>query len=228
MKTVILPIVALASLAVPASANLLQNGGFENGNFINGNSGYQDRMYLDSGSTDITGWNIGHDGGWAYVWWMSKPGFNAFDGNLALSLDGNNPEYAAWAEQSVPTEVGKTYRVSFAYSSDGNGGPSQTQVLIDGNLIGEVAHGSGTGGYEPLYDYLDWDQAAFEFVATASTSFLRIYDATPGSYNTIVDDVAVTEVVIAPIPESSTILAGIGLSAGLVLTLRATRRRQGA
>jgi hypothetical protein len=228
MKAFVLPLIALAGLTFPASANLLQNGSFENGNFINGNYGFQDRMYLGSGSTDITSWTIGHDGGWAFVWWLTKPGFNAFEGNLALSLDGNNPEYAAWAEQSFPTEVGKKYRVSFAYSSDANGGPSQTQILIDGNLIGEVEHGSGTGGSEPLYDYLDWDQAAFEFIATASSSLLRIYDATQGNYNTIVDDVSVTEVVVAPIPESSTLLAGIGLCGGLVLTFRASRGRQGA
>jgi hypothetical protein len=228
MKAFALPLIALAGLTLPASANLLQNGSFENGNFINGNYGYQDRMYLGSGSTDITSWTVGHDGGWAFVWWLTKPGFNAYEGNLALSLDGNNPEYAAWAEQSFPTEAGKTYRVSFAYSSDGNGGPSQTQVLIDGNLIGEVAHGAGAGGSEPLYDYLDWDQAAFDFVATGSSTLLRIYDATQGSYNTIIDDVSVTQVVVAPIPESSTILAGIGLGAGLLLTVRGARRRHGA
>ncbi len=227
MKNLALPILALASLCVPASANLLQNGGFEAGNFINGNYGYQDRMYLGSGSTDINGWTVGHDGGWAFVWWLSKPGFNAVEGNLALSLDGNNPEYAAWAEQSFSTETGKRYRVSFAYSSDGNGGPSQTQVLIDGNLIGEVQHGSGSGGSEPLYDYLDWDRASFEFVATTTSSLLRIYDATPGSYNTIVDDVVVTEVIPAVIPESSTVVAAIGLGAGLLLTLRSRNARQG-
>lgn len=226
MKFSPIPLFALACLSLPATANLLQNGSFESGNFINGNAGYQDRMSLASGSTDITGWTIGHDGGWSFVWWLSRPGFNAVDGDLALSLDGNEPAYAAWAEQTFPTDIGTTYRVSFAYSSDGNGGPSHTQVLIDGNLIGEVHHGSGTGGPEPMYDYLDWDRASFDFVATGSSSLLRFYDATLGNYNTILDDVSVSAVGVTPVPESSSVVAGAILTACVALSAALLRRNR--
>lgn len=222
MKSICLTLLACAGTVVTASANLVQNGSFESGNYINGLGGYTDRMSLFSGSTDITSWTVGHDGGWSFVWWMSRPSFNAIDGDRALSLDGNEPNYAAWVEQSIPTEIGKTYRVSFSYSSDANGGPSHTQVLIDGNLIGEVNHGSGTGGPEPAYDYLDWDRASFDFTATGTSSLLRFYDATLGNYNTILDDVSVLAV-----PESlSTLLAAAGGTVCVLSAVSRSRRRQ--
>jgi len=181
-------------------------------------------MYLASGATDITDWTVGHDGGWAFVWWMTEPGFLASDGERSLSLDGNQPEYNAWVEQTLPTEAGKKYRVSFDYSSDGNGGPSHTKLFIDNVLIGEVNHGSGDDGGRILYPDLDWDTATFEFVASGPVSVLRLYDATLDNYNTIVDNVVVVPAV-APVPEASTMVSVTGLAFAVACAV-ASRRHE--
>jgi hypothetical protein len=214
MKYFTLPVFVLSLCAASASAqNLLLNASFETGStFIP--SIYTDRMPLPNGSTVINNWVVGNAAG--NFWWLRSPSYNPQDGARAIDLDSNGLTPFTFIEQTFSTTIGQQYQVSGYFSSEGNGGPAQTSVLINGNLLGSVTAGSGVGEVGPGWTDLVWKNASFLFTATSTSSTLRFQDATAGLYNPLIDNVSVVSV-----PEPSI----FGLASVALLACAGLRRK---
>jgi hypothetical protein len=223
LKTLALTAALFGSLS--AHANLVVNGGFETGGDFIENFGFADRMEIAGTPSIITGWTAGNGGGWGYSWWMRKPSFGASEGDRCLSLDGNIGS-GSWVEQTLTTVPGTQYRLTFDAASDDNAGPAVTEAYLDGSLLGSLTHGTAfpTGASE--YPNLIWEQASFDFTATGTSTVLRLYDATTGWYNSIVDNVSVVAITPIPEPAETGVILGCLLTAALVgQRLRSRARR---
>jgi len=212
-RTSLLLATLLISLAPVPAQNLLLNGSFESGGTFQANSLWADRMLLGNGSTVIANWTVGRSTTGLF-WWIQAPSYNAQDGSRFIDLDSNMQTPFTYIEQSFATTIGKQYLVSANFSSEGNGGPATTSVLINGSLLGSATAGAGSGEASDYWTDLVWTQHSFLFTATATVSTLRFQDATTDNgWNPLVDNASVTV-----IPEPSALgillfaLVGIQLS----------------
>ncbi len=134
---------------------------------------------------------------------------NAQNGTHSVDLDSNG-QAPSYIEQTFATTAGLQYLFTASFSSEGNGGPAVTAVSINGNLIGTATVGSGIGEAGASWTDLVWTTKSFLFIATSSTSTLRLQDATSTTqfYNPLIDNVSVD----LAVPEPSTLaLSGLSL-----------------
>jgi choice-of-anchor C domain-containing protein len=146
---------------------------------------------IDPGSTDISEWLVTRE----QIDYMGSYWVHAH-GQRSLDLDG--PVGQGGISQTLTTEPGKSYRVSFYLSGDPNGLPQLKQMGIGGagyiysNYWFDV---SSTTILDMGWAYVEWD-----FIANDTTTTLEFYSNDPpaNSFGPALDRVIVTEI-MAPI-----------------------------
>ena len=185
-----------ATLPASAAVNLVTNGGFETG--------------------DLTGWSVNPSGGW----FLDFSGLTAFDGAHFASTGCVNS--FCDLTQSLATQAGATYTISFAFNPGADAGipgdptNAMTRILWDGTPIFAIA-----GGVE------GWATVTLPAqLATGATTDLTFSGFQNPSWNGL-DDVSVF-LASAPVPEPATwimLILGFGLTGAM---LRKGRRQFGA
>jgi len=146
---------------------------------------------IDPGSTDISDWLVIRD----QIDYMGSYWVHAH-GQRSLDLDGSVGQ--GGISQSLVTEPGKTYRVSFYLAGDPNGSPQLKQMAIEaaGRIYSNYWFDvTGTTVSDMGWVYVEWD-----FIAGDTATTLQFYslDPPPNSYGPALDRVIVTEV-MAPV-----------------------------
>jgi choice-of-anchor C domain-containing protein len=150
-----------------------------------------DLLPIDPGSTDISEWLVIRDQiDYMGTYWQHAHGLRSLD------LDGSVGQ--GGISQSLITEPGKSYRVSFYLAGDPSGPPQLKQMAIEAagyfysNYWFDV---TGTNVTDMGWVYVEWD-----FIARDTTTILQFYslDPPPNSYGPALDRVIVTEI-MAPV-----------------------------
>jgi hypothetical protein len=207
-----LALTAVVAASAQASAtNLFVNAGFENP------SNYNYQLY-SGGSTGIVGWTtvlsgVEHYNSTAYGLGPAADGLMVVDlANYVFASGG--------IEQTVATQAGERYDVSFFAGnsrSSGRDGTGIVKVTIDGAATLSFATPVASSVLTV------WEQRSFSFVATDASTTIRFWnDQNPVAHFALIDGVGAVQAV----PEPGTWalmalgLAGIGASGGR------SRRRQ--
>jgi hypothetical protein len=210
-------IVAGSSIPVArgsSSANLVTNGSFESGNYTYGSHGAPEEAdALPNSSTTITGWTVGSQCDVCIVASGNLASITPEDGNICLDLTGFQDAlpYAS-ITQTIPTQVGQQYALSFWLECDNN---------VPGNFTsynGPVSVNASAGGASGLFTNAittegnQWEEFTLPFTATSTSTPIAFTGelATGGRYLGL-DNVSVTAV---PEPASVGIL-GVGIVAVL-------------
>ena len=169
----------LALMAASASAAPAVNGSFEVGSV----PGLFTQLSAVDSST-ITNWTVS-SGTVDYIgtYWP------AADGARSLDLNGSGP---GAVQQTFPTAVGATYRVTFSMSGNPAGG-SGTKTLTAGIGAAPASFSYVIGTVNPptLTD-MKWATRIFTFVATAATTTLTFTSTVANSvYGPALDNVRV-------------------------------------
>jgi hypothetical protein len=205
----------LLSFAVPAMADIVQNGSLENVNltFID-NTGFN-YMTLGDGSPTIPGWTVSTSTG-AIVWAKSptSDGFTAADGTFFVDLSGlgnSSPDGAL--NQALSTVGGVTYTFSMDVGSANNGTVSAS---VGGKTL------VLTGGAAFSVNGTSWTPETGAFVGDPpnTTPLLTIKDETPGSVIDFVDNISITGQATTPEPATLSLCA-----MGLAVRRRTKARR---
>lgn len=162
----------------------LVNGGFEdvNGTYVDPGSGFQQ---LNAGDTSIDGWTV--DAGsvdWVGLYWPADEG--------SMSIDMSGAEAGA-ISQTFDTTIGNTYTVSFSFSGNPVGPPTEKTLDV-----------SATGGTVATYTYdvtgndltnMNWRAEEYSFLATSASTTLSFVSTTLSAWGPAIDNVVVTETV---------------------------------
>lgn len=207
-----------SALVGPALAqNLIANGGFEDPALPVGTP----KLYA-VGSSEITGWQIIGLGDVAVLnGAFSQAGltFSHQEGVQSLDLTGLSNTDAGVA-QTVATQAGRTYGLSFYVGNVQSTGPvwgttSSVSVKID-NLPFAVATYAGGPS-----DTLGWQRFDYSFTATGASTTIAFFNLDGPSDNVNQID-AVSLVADVPEPDAAWLLG-----AGFVVAWIAQRRRMG-
>jgi hypothetical protein len=187
-RSLLLASLAVACAAVPASANLLQNGSFEDA--------------LSAADWNIVGNAVRTD--------KSPYPFIASDGFWAINFNGGDNAPNGVLTQSFTTVIGQQYDLSFAFGKWAFGGGTaalQVEVISGGAVVLDqlVSDSTGSEGAEV------WNSYQFAFTATDASTTLRFTDRSnaTASFDAILDNV-----VVVPAPGAAALLAVGGLLAG--------------
>jgi len=159
---------ALAQSAL-AAGNLFTNPSFETGpTFVPAAPG--DFMQLDPGNS-LTGWTITGGGvDWIRGYWQTA------DGSFSLDLNNLTP---GGVEQSVATQIGKIYQVTFALAANPNGDPPAIKtmhVLVNGTPTNFQFDKTGHN-----FASMGWQDQTFQFTATSPSTAIRFESTTTGT-----------------------------------------------
>ncbi|MCV6574388.1 MAG: cadherin domain-containing protein [Cohaesibacter sp.] len=156
------------------SANLLTNGSFESASLPSGAGG----NYAQTGWTSNSGGTI--------ETWNNFIGYTASDGNNLIELD-KNANHQDSIQQSVTTEAGKTYNLSFDTIGRSGGGDDMIEVYWNGQKVGEVTASSTS----------QWEKATFEVVGTGGNDVLEFRETAGGDTGggALMDNVSLQEAV---------------------------------
>ncbi len=214
MKQMVFIVALCAFTAVPATADMVQNGSFEIGTDPGG--GY---LELDAGSTAITDWTVIGGGVRAvdYIggYWV------AFDGSRSLDLNGRPGP--GGVEQVISTTPGETYVVTFYMAGNPDGGPTikTMDVSVDTTVPQTQSFGFDTTG--KTRSNMGWTPMQWSFVADAPSTTLRFMSTVvyPGNPSNVGWGPALDNVSVVPVP-AAVLLGMLGLSvAGVKLRRRA-------
>lgn len=184
-----------------AKGNLILNGSFESGGFVD-NTG-QDTMNLAPGSTAITGWTVTS----AYLAWIGPSNpfqLSASDGSYFLDLSGyhdNQPYGGVAASTAVATAIGQQYNVAFDLGSDVGYDtvPPSVQISLNGNPA------TGTFVAGPVANaHNRWETFNFTFTATSASTIIAFNGVGADNQKYI----GLDNVIVSPIPEPTTMIAG--------------------
>jgi len=217
----------LLATATPSAQAQIVNGGFEtpviSGTFQNFTPG-----------SSIGAWTVVGNPGTSVTLLTttySEPGngmtaFQSQEGVQSLDITGpGNLGTSAGVQQSIATVNGQAYTLSFfvgkAQSSTGNGNYSDPTILdlsIDGGARTSFTNpNAGNSGF------LNWQKFTFDFTATSASTSVAFFNGTAsGNENEVgLDNVTIAPRVAAtPEPGTVSLLAGLGLSAGVFLRRR--------
>ncbi len=184
MKRLILAFLLVSFFAVPVHA-------FENGSFEFGTA-TGDFDTIDAGSNFIAPWII--DSGDIDV---IRDLWTAADGNQSIDLNGGE---AATIRQTIPTNAGCTYRITFSMSgnSPAGSGTSRTLDLYMNGL--NVASFSTTLS---VYDTSpgNWEEKTFEFPHSSpghTMTIIEFMSTTSGPSGPAIDNVRLEELSCPP------------------------------
>ena len=203
---------AMTLTAGAASAVTLVNGSFELGD--NPGSTFTTQS---AGSNAITGWTVGGFGvDYIGGYWMASDGVRSID--LSALSSGS-------VSQSIATEAGKTYTVTFDLSGNPDGGPDQkiTVVSISGSLPYIATYDVTAANSR---DNMNWQSYSYTFTAFSNLSTLTFASNEYTPFGPALDNVGIVEGdgIGSPVPEPESwalLMAGFGLVGAAI-----RRRRQ--
>jgi len=200
----------------PANANLIVNGSFEDNTatFVSNVNAGDDTMNLNPGASNLSPWSV-ISGDVAWVGPSNPFGLSASDGNYFLDLTGYERTAHGGVTESISTQIGGTYLLTFDIGNSTTYNPSISASIWATAGNNSIIFGNTTNS---------WQSAAMTFQAT-STSTLVTLQGWAGQAYIGLDNVSVVQTA-SPVPEPSTIalmgIGAVGLAAG------AYRRRRAA
>jgi choice-of-anchor C domain-containing protein len=200
---------AVLAFSADSRANLIVNGSFESGSAPAAVPGY---ATLPGGDTSISGWTVMPSS----IDWINNSYWQSADGTYSLDLSGLAP---GGIEQTVSTNVGETYTLSFQYSV--NPDQRHTEVarrmdiyvkdssnvdILNNNIL--LSRGTRT------FADMQWLTETYTFVATSTTSTIQ-FVSSPLNIDAggpALDNVVLTgNPVVNPVPAPpALLLAGLG------------------
>ena len=161
----------------------------------------------------------------------SEPGngmtaFQSLDGVQSLDITGpGNLGTTVGVQQSITTVNGQAYTLSFfvGKAQSSNGSPFYSDPTILDLSIDGGARTSFTNPNAGNSGFLDWKQFTFDFTATSTSTSVAFFNGTAsGNENEVgLDNITIAPRVAAtPEPGAVSLLAGLGLSAGVFLRRR--------
>ena len=201
MKRLILITVVCAFLAVPVSADLIQNGSFESGLF--GGNLSPKAIQLLVGSTVIDNWTVISD----EIAWIEEGnewGITTPYGVRFLDLAGyTDASPHGGVSQTITTAAGQNYTLSFylgALNPD-FAGPMEVMASAGGT--------SQNFSYNPAGPGNQWQSFGFDFAAGSTDTLISITGISAANFYIGLDNVSVV-----PVPVPGALLLGIlGLGA---------------
>jgi choice-of-anchor C domain-containing protein len=163
-----LPVALLLAASAPAApvpkviVELITNGGFEDGPDV-------DRwLPLDKDSTEIKGWKVTR----AQIDYIGPGHWTAGEGKRSLDLHGS-PGYGG-VKQTIKTEKGKKYVVTFKMASTPGGNPTEKGLWVAAagakKRFTFDAKGKTVGA-------MGWEAMEWEFTADGDEADLEFYTA---------------------------------------------------
>lgn len=168
-----------AAVATPAAAVTIINGSFEQGTNPGGSF-----ITVPAGGGDITGWTVG-GAGVDYIggYWQASEGIRSID--LSALSSGS-------VSQTIATEVGHTYQVTFDLSGnpDGGNGTKIAVVSISGSLpliqTYDVTPANSRAN-------MNWQTYSYSFTAFSTASTLTFSSANYTPYGPALDNVGIVD-----------------------------------
>lgn len=183
----------------PAHANLLTNGSFEDGPVIAELDGF---VELPIGSTAITGWTVieGEIDIVGTTFWQHA------DGIRSLDLDGTPG--SGGVSQSVVTEIGVDYLVTFDLAASPGGTEPERNMRVAAADQSQDFLVDATG--RTLSD-MGWEMRSWVFTANSTLTTLELFSLNPqdGFFGPALDNVSV---VVVPEPVSSALWSLVGMA----------------
>lgn len=179
--------VALLLAASAASApvpkvfpELVVNGSFEDGPDVD------KWLPVDKGSTKIKGWKVTR----GQIDYISDTHWQAGEGKRSLDLHGS-PGYGG-VVQTIKTEKGKTYTVTFQMASTPGGDPSEKSLWVAAAGAKKKFAFDAKG---KTNDKMGWEKMTWEFTADGDETDLEFYTAEDSDPNRgpALDDVSVKQ-----------------------------------
>lgn len=167
------------------SANLVINGGFERPAI---NDIYR---VVGPGDTSLVGWTIDGAGiGHIGSYWQAS------EGTQSIEL---NQFAAGGASQSIPTQPGKQYRISFDMAGQPNAGPElkNMQVFWEGLQVKTELFST----HSSTLSNMGWSHREITVTATGNSAALRFFGSVPANADggPALDNVSVTPVTVAAV-----------------------------
>lgn len=198
-------VMMLGGMSGVASATLLTNGSFETPNIVSSGT----YSLFDVGSTMIPGWTV--VGGQIQLTPDTFESLPASNGSQWIDLTGIVGFNKGLMSDTVATEIGATYQLSFDIGDHSSYGTASVSVSING-ATPAVFTNNYQGGL------MDWETMSFSWVADSTfTTFTFLGDSNNSNDSVIgLDNVVFTQTATAPVPEPATLLLlGTGI-AGLI------------
>ena len=208
----IVTMLAAAVLCLSAHADMIVNGSFETAEI---NTTWYTTLGVSN--TQITGWKV-ITGSVDYI---GEGLWKASDGVYSLDMNGRS---IGGIEQSISTEIGKTYKVTF----DMAGNPdSPYDKTLDLKAIGESTQTQGFLFDPPAgqtYNNLGWTTETWTFIADSNITKLQFISTTTSnvSIGAALDNVRMEAVgSVNPVPVPGAFLLGmIGMGIAGIRTRR--------
>ncbi|MBN8819236.1 MAG: PEPxxWA-CTERM sorting domain-containing protein [Sphingomonas sp.] len=224
-STIVARALALGALmfasAQGQAANLLTNGGFEQPDI----GGY---LFLNPGSTTITGWTVGAQAGSAagtQVQFTDNSAFASYgvvgsEGGQFLDLTGGVGRGGGVVSDGFATLAGVQYSVAFDLGAffvrnAGSYGDATVDLFIDGALVQSFTNVMSLSGVGS-----DWERKVYSFTGTGAAMTIGLYSSLSTSSSNLgvgLDNVVVEQLATPPVssavPEPASwalMIAGLG------------------
>lgn len=168
-------------LAVGTSAfGQVANGSFENGNC------FSPFTYVPAGNSFISCWSVGGNsvdlicGLW-----------QASDGTRSVDLSGGG---AGSIAQTLTTEAGLNYEISFDFSGNPDGNPGNKTLSVSAGSTPSQVYTFNTIDMANSRTNMKWTPQTYNFSATANQTILTFMSLTPGFFGPALDNVQITVV----------------------------------
>jgi len=196
-----LAMAGVALLPGIALANPFQNGGFETGL----NPPTASYRSLLAGNTDIDGWTVESD----RIDWSGTP-WHPKEGQLSAQLVGDGSSIS----QTFDSVAGESYQISFSI---------QSALVVVTPVTISLSFDASTYDVElPVGPSYVWHDYSTTLPASSASSTLRFTSIDGGHVGPFLDDVKVTAVGAAGVPELCATLPLLGLG---LIALGGARRR---